>query len=97
MQRITRQHLESKVAYLNQLTGSPATLWADHATNPQMNVGHHYISMAYGGYALARIANEQGGESQPLQTGHISARELAGLIEAYCRGYADALRSRGEA
>lgn len=86
MNRITKKHLQAQVDRINKLTGSPLTRWSDDG---KMNVGHFYISGAYGGYNLARIVNEGGGESCPLYTGHIPARELSGLMYAYLYGLMD--------
>jgi hypothetical protein len=83
MQRITRKHLEAQAYRINRITGSPDTLWNDNGT---MNIGHYYISGAYGGWSLARIANHGGGESCPLHCGHVPARELSGLMSAFIYG-----------
>ena len=89
MQRITRNQLELQAERINRIMGAPLTRWND---NGKMNVGHHYISCAYGGYSLARIANDGGGESCPLHTGYIPARELSGLMYAYIYGLMDGER-----
>ena len=83
MERITKKRLDAQAARINRLTNSPLTLWGDDG---KMNVGHFYISGAYGGYNLARIVTDGGGESCPLYTGHIPARELSGLMSAFIYG-----------
>lgn len=94
MNRITKKHLDAQAARINRITGSPAAYWDDG----KINVGHFYISGAYGGYNLARIVNDGGGESCPLHTGHISARELSGLMYAYIYGLMDGERlAKGDA
>ena len=83
MQRITRKHLEAQAYRINRITGSPDTRWNENGT---MNIGHYYISGAYGGYNLARIVGDGGAESCPLHCGHIPARELSGLMYAFVYG-----------
>lgn len=82
MNRITRAHLEAKAAYLNKITNSPA----EYMTDRQTNVGHFTISGAYGGYALHRTMNTSGGVHDVFSSGHMPARELAGLISAFTSG-----------
>lgn len=87
MQRITIKFLEAQCDRLNRLTGSPMESYSRDATGrSKANVGCFHISQAYGGYALHRMHNEGGGVSEPLNTGHIPARELSGLISAYIAG-----------
>ena len=82
MNRITDKFLQAKVDYLNKITGSPAAPWIDG----KAQIGNFHISHAYGGVCLHRMYNEGGGVSSPLSTGHITKRELAGLLDAYLAG-----------
>ena len=91
MQRITRKHLEAKIAYLNDLTGSPGDYWAGDTR--QTAIGHYHLDGAYGGWALHRTMNHSGGVRDVFECGHVSARELAALISAYIKGFKAA---RGE-
>ena len=89
MERITKKHLDAQAERINRLTNSPLTRWGDDG---KMNIGHYYVSCAYGGYSLVRIVTEGGGESSPLYTGHVPARELSGLMYAFIYGLMDGER-----
>jgi hypothetical protein len=82
MQRITESHLQAKIDRLNRITGSPAEPW----TAGKANIGNYHLSHAYGGVCLHRMHNSGGGVSSPLSTGHVSKRELAGLLSAFIAG-----------
>ena len=82
MQRITEAHLQAKIDRLNRITNSPAEPY----TAGKANVGNFHLSHAYGGVCLHRMYNDGGGVSSPLSTGHVSKRELAGLLSAYIAG-----------
>jgi hypothetical protein len=82
MQRITEAHLQAKVDRLNRITGSPAEPW----TAGKANIGNYHLSHAYGGVCLHRMHNSGGAVSSPLSTGHVSKRELAGLLDAFING-----------
>ncbi|NBT33372.1 MAG: hypothetical protein EBT13_16145 [Rhodobacteraceae bacterium] len=93
MERITKKRLDAQAERINRLTNSPLTLWGDDG---KMNVGHYYISGAYGGYNLAKIVTDGGGESCPLYTGHIPARELSNLIAAFIYGIMEGERNAAQ-
>lgn len=82
MQRITEAHLQAKIDRLNKITNSPAEPY----TNGKANIGNFHLSHAYGGVCLHRMHNDGGGVSSPLSTGHVTKRELAGLLSAYIAG-----------
>ena len=82
MQRITEKHLQSVVDRLNTITGSPMKPYIDG----KAQIGNYHLFHAYGGVCLHRMHNEGGGVSSPLSTGHVSKRELAGLLDAFIRG-----------
>ena len=82
MQRITESDLQAKVNRLNRITNSPAAPYTDG----KANVGCYHLSHAYGGVCLHRMYNDGGGVSSPLSTGHVTKRELAGLLSAYIAG-----------
>ena len=81
-QRITDKQLQAIVDRLNRVTGSPAAPYIDG----KAQIGNFHLSHAYGGVCLHRMHNECGGVSSPLSTGHISKRELAGLMYAFLAG-----------
>ena len=94
MQRITKRNLEALCDRLNTLTNSPPQQFRAGTLDAQ--VGHHYISGAYGGHQLVRVTNPQGGVTTLLGTGHIPARQLYDLMQAYMAGI-KAAREQGEA
>lgn len=82
MNRITEKHLQAVVDRLNRITGSPLEPYV----NGKAQIGNYHLSHAYGGVCLHRMHNEGGGVSSPLSTGHITKRELAGLLHAFIAG-----------
>lgn len=82
MNRVTEKHLQAIVDRLNRITGSPMEPYIDG----KVQVGNYHLSHAYGGVCLHHMHNESGGVSSPLSTGHISKRELAGLLHAFIAG-----------
>jgi hypothetical protein len=93
IQRITLKFLNAQCERLNRLEGAPLESYSkDESTGKfTANIGNHHISQAYGGYSLHRITNAGGGVSNPLSIGHVSARELSGLLSAYIAGMNRAL------
>jgi hypothetical protein len=86
MNRITEKQLQSVVDRLNRITGSPLEPYAKVDDKYVAQIGCYHLSHAYGGVCLHRMHNESGGVSSPLSTGHITKRELLGLIHAYING-----------
>lgn len=85
--RITEKDLEAVARRLNIITGSPEHVYTKHSDGKyRANVGNYHISYEYGGYRLDRIDNESGGVSCPIIRGHVSKRELYGLMQAYING-----------
>lgn len=82
MQRITEKHLQAIVDRLNTITGSPMKPYIDG----KAQIGNYHLSHAYGGVCLHRMYSEGGGVSSPLSIGHVSKRELAGLLYAFIAG-----------
>ena len=83
--RVTKKMLEAKVELLNKVTNSPQ----EYRTGSNTNIGHYMLDGAYGGYALHRVMNETGGVNNVFRCGHVPARELAGLVDAYIQGIYD--------
>jgi hypothetical protein len=90
--RITRSFLEAKAATINSMRGAPAEPYRTVDGKAVANKGNYHISGAYGGYSLHRMATEGGGTVDVFSIGHVSARELAGLMSAYINGLYDATR-----
>ena len=82
MNRVTEKQLQAIVDRLNRITGSPMEPYVDG----KAQIGNYHLSHAYGGVCLHRMFNEGGGVSSPLSTGHISKRELMGLLYAFISG-----------
>ncbi len=86
MERITEKMLHRKIDYLNKITGSPRETVTKSESGIKFNVGNFTLDKAYGGYALERISNEQGGVSSVFNGGHVSKRELFNRISAFING-----------
>ena len=89
--RITVSHLRKLCASLNAATDSPAHYWQDKESRSAA-LGHHTISCAYGGYALHRVCSPGGGLIDIFACGHVSARTLYCMMQAYLQGFADGKR-----
>ena len=86
MDRVTMKDLEYLVSEINRLTGSPAEPYTKTEDGYVKNVGNFHLDGAYGGWQLQRMANLDGGTSQPLGGGYHTKRELAALLRAYING-----------
>jgi hypothetical protein len=89
--RITRSFLEAKVRTLNGMTKSPLEPYRTVDGKAVANVGNYHVSGAYDGYCLHRMT-EGGGAADVLDCGHVSAKQLAGLMSAYMAGLYDAIK-----
>ena len=87
-ERITVKKLESKIRFLNELTGNPVTPWAVSKETGEWEPQAHafMLGRAYGGFSLEQMCATGAGCSEPLNTGHIPARELYGMIAAMIAG-----------
>ena len=85
--RVTIKMLESRVAYLNKITNSPASCY-DHNKDGKWiaNIGNYHLDGAYGGYKLCRVTSEGGAVTNVLNCGYETKRDLLKLIEAFQRG-----------
>ena len=81
-ERITSKKLEAQVLCLNELTGNPVTPWAvNKETGEWEPQAYAYVlDGAYGGFELQQMCRTGSGCTEPLNTGHIPARELSGLL-----------------
>ena len=86
MQRITRKDLDSAVNLINRITGNEPEPYRKEGDKWITNIGNFHVSGAYGGYALHRMCNEEGGICDIFQQGHMPIRELYNLIHAYRKG-----------
>ena len=84
--RITKKHLEAKVQTINNLLDRPKTPYTRVDGKLKANIGNFSLSMAYGGYSVHEMTNEQGGVSTIINIGHIPARELALLLDGFVAG-----------
>ena len=84
--RITKTELESKIAYLNVMTGNPEKPWNEPVDGRMTaNVGNFHLYCAYGYYNLHQMTNEGGGVKDVFNYGS-TKKELAMLIDAFMRG-----------
>lgn len=77
--RVTEADLQNLVNYLNKLTGNPV----DYMTDGKNNVGHYFISSAYGGHQLQQLVSEGGATIAPIGGGFFPKRELYSMIDRY--------------
>lgn len=96
MARITQRDLDRMADRINRATGAPLQAWTGEGGKRQASVGHYYIASAYGGYSLERIENIDGGTSSPLETGHLPARDLHRIMQAYLIGLRQAKSKSAE-
>lgn len=91
MRRITDKDLIAVVARLNRTTGHPEQSYDPNGEpGNRYNVGSYYLSYAYGGVALCRVVNQDGGSEDVLRSGHIPRRDLYNQVHAYLKGWFDA-------
>jgi hypothetical protein len=84
--RITKKQLESKIAYLNVITGNPEKPWNTPVDGKMTaNVGNFHLYSAYGYYNLHQMCNEGGGVKDVFNYGS-TKKELAMLIDAFISG-----------
>lgn len=83
--RYTRKFIEARFAMAMDAIGAPHgdvyTRYPDGSH--KANVGVHFIDYAacYGGYTIAAIANEAGGENRPYGMERHSAAEFVALLD----------------
>lgn len=84
--RITERDLESVVARINKMTGSPATPYTrDENGKFTANVGNFHLDAAYGGWALHRMETTGGGV-EVILSGYVPKRELYEKMQAFLSG-----------
>ena len=83
MQRITKQYLHGQVERLNRITGNPTD---------ERTPGAYKLSIMNGGYNLYQYGER--GERNVFNTGHVPARLLSQLIDAYIHGIVDTKDAR---
>lgn len=86
MERITLQNLEAVVKHINIMTNSPLESYTKKDGKYVANIGNYHLDGAYGGYALRRMVNEDGGISDVLRVGYATKRELYNAMHAFIAG-----------
>jgi hypothetical protein len=86
--RVSKTTLQQKVSLINEITNSPR----EHSEKTKdgayvSNIGHFYLSQAYGGYCLMRIVNLSGGSSTPIYGGHVSGKEMDFLLTGFIAAF----------
>lgn len=86
-QRITKSHLNAKIAYLNRITGSPPAGWVKPEGGGRYiaQVGNYHLDPGLGGYALHRMLNE-GGAVKDVFYQRYPAGQMAEILSAYIKG-----------
>ena len=92
----TMKELEGLVNRLNVLTGNSQKPWQTINGRNVASVGTYVLDGAYGGWKLAQIVNEGGGERNPISMGYVSKKECYYAIHAYIRGIEDCVRGEEE-
>lgn len=85
--RITLKDLESKIDYLNKITGNPVKTYLPNSNGGlAAQKGNYHLDMAYGGHKLVQVENEEGGISDTLNTGFTTKKDLWYAIDNFMRG-----------
>jgi len=84
--RITIKMLETRIGYLNRLTGNPETPWTRKDGKLAANIGNFHLSQAYGGTTLHRMDTDGGGISCPIDAGYATKGLLWEQLNAFIGG-----------
>jgi len=84
--RTSIKTLEALCDWINEATNSPKTPYTRVDGRMKGNVGNYHLSQAYGGVCVHLMANESGGVSTPIWSGHIPKREAESQMRAFLRG-----------
>lgn len=85
--RITKSDLETGVARLNHLAGTPKEPYSkgeDGHYHP--NALCYHLSGAYGGYQVQQICTQGTGVHTPITAGHVTKRECYDTLHAFING-----------
>lgn len=91
MTRITEKDLQAVCNRINRATGMPLQPYelqladGDSPSKYVAQIGCYHLSHAYGGVALHRMYNADGGVSDVFG-GHVPKRELYGKMHAFLAG-----------
>lgn len=80
--RVSEKDLQNLVHYLNKLTNNPL----DYTTDGKANIGHYYISSAYGGHNLMQLVYEGGASITPCGGGYYPKKECYERIDKFICG-----------
>ena len=84
---ITKQMLQDKIDYLNQITNSPIKPYMRSAAGNFIGqIGCFTLHQAYGKFGLHRMVNEGGGVTDRYIYGLHSKKELYALLTAFING-----------
>ncbi len=80
--RVTPTLLRARVATLNRLLGRPADAYKTVDGRNVAQVGVFVLTSAYGGWSVAEISSESGGERHAIgMYGHVPARECLSHLD----------------
>lgn len=87
MNRIKMSDLENLLSRINAKAGFDESVKLWNRVNGQniSTVGMYCLDGAYGGWKMARICNESGGQST-VTHGYVSKRDLYNMMHAYLAG-----------
>lgn len=90
---ITEKMLGQKVKSLNVVTGNPVDNTSrDQNGKPVYNIGNFHIHKQMSGYSLHQVINERGGVTDVFY--RTTKKELFGLVDAYIKGYKQAIEDQ---
>lgn len=89
-ERIREANIRAVLSRIAKLTGThDGSPWKREGNRLVAIVGTYLVDSAYGGWKLAQIVNESGGQRDVLYSGYVSRRELYEQMHAYIKGFED--------
>lgn len=87
---MNKRELEILIKQINEKTGSPQEHYIrDDSGRLRAQVGHYYISGAYGGVELERVVNEGGGCKSISRDGFGTKKQLGTFLLGMLAGLPD--------
>ena len=85
---ITVKHLETLVARLNEVAGTPETPYTKNTNGTfTPNAFCYHLSGAYGGHMVVQMCEGSTGVTTPITSGHVTKRECYETLYAFIRGF----------
>lgn len=85
-----KRELEILIKQINEKTGSPQEHYIrEDSGRLRAQVGHYYLSSAYGGVKLERVVNESGGCEAVSRDGYGTKKQLGTFLQGMLAGLPD--------